>query len=186
MGVEFEVIPSNFNEKLDDARTPQEVAEELALGKALAVAEQYPDAIVIGSDTVVAIEGRQLEKPRDTQDAKNLLILLSGKVNEAITGLAVVCKADDVQLTGSDAVKVKFKPYDESAIDAYIATGDSMDKAGAYGIQSGAAPLIEAMDGNYDTIIGLPTHLLAEWLQALGIACRPLELHRPVKQLSVK
>ena len=182
MGVEFQAIPSDFAEKLDDSRSPEEVATELALGKATAVAKQYPDSLVIGSDTIVTINGKQLEKPHDAAEAEEILKLLAGKANEVSTGLAVVCLTDGIQLTGVDTTHVYFKPYDEEAVRRYVATGDPLDKAGAYGIQSGAAPLISHIEGHYDTIVGLPTVLLANFLTQLGIQAKAVELPSPVKQ----
>ncbi|CAN5149735.1 Maf family protein [soil metagenome] len=169
MGVDFDVVPSNFNEKLDDSRAPEVVAMELALGKAMDVAQKYPDALVIGSDCIVTVHGRQLEKPVDEAEAYELLELLSGTNNTVSTGVAVVRLSDGTQLVGADSAEVYFKPYNEAAVKAYVSTGDPMDKAGAYGIQSGAAPLISHVEGRHDSIIGLPTKILAEYLQSLGI-----------------
>lgn len=183
MGVDFDVVPSNFDEKLDNNRTPQEVAEELALGKASEVAKQFPDAIVIGSDTIVEVDGVQLEKPINKADAKRLLTLLSDKPNNVITSLAVICQTKNYSYVASDTAKVYFKPFNELAIDEYIATGDPMDKAGAYGIQSGAAPLISHISGNYDTIIGLPTIQLAKVLRELGIQSEPVYIVPPVPEI---
>lgn len=182
MGVDFEVIPSNFTEKLDDSRQPQEVAVELALGKARAVAEQFPDALVIGSDLIVYINGKQLEKPVDIKDAKNMLIHLAGKTNQVITSIVVICKSKNIELKDYDTTDVLFKPLDLTAIEAYVATGDPMDKAGAYGIQSGAAPLIESIRGNYDTIVGLPTIILARMLAECGVVSKPVSLTPSVAQ----
>ena len=182
MGVEFETVPSDFDEKLDDSRSPAEVAQELALGKALAVAALHPESIVIGSDTIMTIEGKQLEKPKDNNDAVAMLKSLGGKTHEVTTGLAVVRKSDGVQLVGSDTTAVHFRPYDEAAVARYVATGDSLDKAGAYGIQSGAAPLFAYIVGRYDTVIGLPTELLAGMLAELGIVAHSVELVCPVEQ----
>lgn len=183
MGVEFTLVPSNFDEKLDDSRSPEVVAIELAVGKASEVAKKYPEAIVIGSDTIVTINGRQLEKPRDTADAYGMLKLLSGTHNEVTTSLAVICRAENVFLTGSDTTKVFFKPYNAEAIKTYVESGDTVDKAAAYGIQSGAAPLIDHIEGQYDTVVGLPTHLLAEYLAQFGVTAKPVELDCPVRQV---
>lgn len=182
MGVQFEAIPSNFDEHLDDSRTPEAVASQLALDKALTLARRYPDSLVIGSDTIVTIDGKQLEKPRDREEAKAILKHLSGKANEVSTGLAVVCIAQGIQLVGADTTKVYFRPYDGVAVDAYVATGDPLDKAGAYGIQSGAAPLIDHIEGNYDTVIGFPTKLLAEFLAQVGVEAHAVALQAPVEQ----
>ena len=183
MGVEFTVVPSNFDEQLDDSRPPEVVAIELAVGKATDVAEKFPEAIVIGSDTIVTINGRQLEKPRDTAEAYEMLELLSGTHNEVTTSLAVICKADGTLLTGADTTKVYFKPYNQQAVKAYVETGDTVDKAAAYGIQSGAAPLIDHIEGRYDTVVGLPTLLLSEYLAQLGVTAKPVDLDCPVPQI---
>lgn len=182
MGVQFEAIPSNFDETLDDSRSPEEVASELALGKAMAVAIQYPESLVIGSDTVVTINGRQLEKPKDSAEAHEMLKLLAGNHNEVSTGVAVVRVSDGTQIVGADTTHVYFRPYDEEAVNHYIESGDPMDKAGAYGIQSGAAPLISHIEGHYDTVVGLPTKLLAELLAQVGVEAKFVKLDPPIPQ----
>ena len=179
MGVEFTVIPSNFEEHLDDSRRPSEVAIELALGKAKDVAVQHPDAIVIGADTIVTIDGKQLGKPSDATDAKEMLALLADKPNQVTTGMAVICKSEGVELTTAETATVYFKPFDEVAVDEYIATGDPLDKAGAYGIQSGASVLIDRIEGDYSAIIGLPTKQLAVLLAELGVTATPVLLVSP-------
>jgi len=182
MQVDFEAITSNFAERLDDTRSPETVATELALGKALDVAEKYPDALVIGSDTIVTIDGKQLEKARDQQEAHDMLKLLAGKTNLVSTGVAIVRKSDGLQITGVDTTRVMFKPYDEAAVKTYLVTKDWADKAGGYGIQSGAAPLIKEISGHYDTVVGLPTTLLSMMLETAGVVAKPIELTPPVPQ----
>lgn len=183
MDVPFKAIPSNFDEKLDDTRSPVAVAEELGLGKALDVAERFPEAIVIGSDTIVYVDGRQLEKPLDDDDARATLRHLSGKQNTVVSSVAVVCKAAGIQLVGSQQTQVVFKPQDDAAIERYLASGDHRDKAGSYGIQSGAHELIEGYIGSYPNIIGLPTEPLADFLAQLGIATKPVHLEAPVPHI---
>ena len=175
MGVEFETVPSGFDEQLDEARDPELVARELALGKALVVAEQFPDAYVIGSDTIVSIDGRQLEKPVDEQDARDMLKLLSGRENFVTTGLAVVCLNDSVRLTAADTTSVFFNAYNKTLVNDYVATGDPMDKAGGYGIQALMGTVISHIQGSYDTVVGLPTKSLAELLNRCGIPARALD-----------
>lgn len=169
MGVRFETMVSGFDEQLDHDRDSALVAKELALGKAIAVARLHPDAYVIGADTIVSIEGRQLEKPRDEQEARDMLKLLAGKPNYVTTGLAVVCLNDNVRLTDADTTAVFFAPYDEKQVNDYVATGDPMDKAGGYGIQALMGTLITGIDGQYDTVVGLPTAPLAGLLARCGI-----------------
>jgi septum formation protein len=179
MGLQFAVMPSDFYEELDDSRTPEAVAEELGLGKAMAVARQHPDAVVIGSDTIVTIDGRQLAKAADLADARAMLHAVTLHPNQVTSSLAVVCLELGLEFVGSESAWVHFKPYNAAAVEAYLSTGDYADKAGAYGIQSGAAPLIEYIEGNADTIVGLPTHLLAPQLQQLGFTAQPVEYQLP-------
>jgi septum formation protein len=185
MGVEFTIQPSSFDEKLDEQKEAAQVAQELALGKAEAVAEQFPDAYVIGSDTVVAVNGRQMEKPRDIYDAREMLTALAGKESTVSSGIAIINKSLGIQLSQVDITKVYFYADDDGITqkrEAYLASGDWSDKAGGYGIQSGAAPIIQCIDGHYDTIVGLPTNLLAEMLSGLGITAAPVNGESPVTQ----
>jgi septum formation protein len=184
MQVEFEVVPSSFEEQLDDGRTPEEVASELALGKAKDVAVKFPDQIVLGADTIVTVEGKQLGKPVDADDALQTLKLLAGREHAVTTGVAIVKLSDGVELVAAETSIVYFRPYDNAAAMAYVRTGDPLDKAGSYGIQSGGAPLIDSIKGNYDTIIGLPTVLVSELLQKLGVPAYPVEPEPTVPQRS--
>lgn len=183
MGVDYELIPSNFDERLDDNRPTEQVAIELALGKALDVAQKYPGSVVIGSDTIVTIDGKQLGKPSGTEEAYEILKKLSGTAHSVTTAVVVVRLSDNIQLVGVDTTTVYFKPYDETAVKQYVETGDSLDKAGAYGIQSGAATLVDHIEGHYDTVVGLPTHLLVELLTKVGIQSNAVELESAVKQI---
>jgi len=181
MGVAFDTIPSEFDETLDDTRDVVVVAKELALGKAMDVARKYPNDYVIGSDTIVTVDGRQLEKPTSPEHAHEILKDLAGKTNYVTTAVAVVCVNENVHLLDTDTTSVRFKPYDEAAVATYVATGDPMDKAGAYGIQSGAGPLIEGYEGNFDTIIGLPTGTLAQLLEKCDIDAKTLTTDEQIK-----
>lgn len=183
MGVQFSIIPSDYCEQLDYARPVEEVAIELALGKARAVARQHPDALVIGSDTIVLADGKQLGKPRDEAEARRVLKELAGKVNIVATGLAVICESKGLEITEVVSSKVFFKEHDHGEHETYLASGDWHDKAGAYGLQSGAAPLIDHIEGDYDAILGLPTSVLAAILRPLGIDCRAATLKSSVRKL---
>jgi len=180
MGVQFAAVPSQYDEKLDSDRPVRDVAIELGLGKALDVAVRYPEAIVIGSDTIVSVDGKQLGKPNDRQHAYDMLRGLAGRVNDITTSLAVVCKADNIEITDAVLCQILLKPFDEAAIQAYLDTGDYADKAGGYGVQSGFGPLVTWADDEYDAIMGLPTHRLAEILQGLGIAAHPAKVDNPL------
>lgn len=180
MGVQFLVIPSNYDEQLDHTRSVEEVAIELAIGKAQAVARQHPDAIVIGSDTIVFADGKQLGKPRDEAEARRVLKDLAGKVNIVATGLAVVYKDKGLEISEVVSSKVFFKDYDREAHEDYLASGDWHDKAGAYGLQSGAARLVDCIEGEYDAILGLPTKTLAAILLPLEFECHAVTLETSV------
>lgn len=183
MELVFSVIPSNFEENLDHSRPVEEVAIELALGKAEDVAKDYPEAIVIGADTIVVIDGRQLGKPKDEAEARRTLELLAGRVNTVATGIAVIQKQSDAVLTVAVASKVYFKPFDREVMEAYIASGDWHDKAGSYSVQNGSQ-LIERIEGEYDAVLGLPTKALSELLRSLGVVSRPVRLIPPVSLTS--
>jgi septum formation protein len=172
MGVTFSVQPSNFDEHLDEAREVEIVAKELALGKAADVAKTNPHAYVIGSDTIVAVGGRQMGKAVDIDEARSMLRALAGHETTVSTGVVIINRAKRVELVEVDTTKVFFKPDSKEVSrlrEIYLASGDWKDKAGGYGIQSGAASLIEKIEGGYDTIVGLPTHVLGKMLSKLGI-----------------
>lgn len=183
MGVTFSVYPSTFDEKLDENRSAEVVAMELALGKAADVAAKHQHAYVIGSDTIVAVNGRQMEKPKDIDDARSLLLALSGHQSTVSTGIAVINTSLGIEKVGVDTTKVYFKadsPEVTELREAYLQTGDWHDKAGGYGIQSGAAPLIDYIEGDYDTVVGLPTRVLAQILNELGIPATRVTEEAPV------
>lgn len=176
MGVSFTVVQSNYDEQLDSSRSPSEVANELALGKAQDVAARYADALVIGADTIVTVDGEQLGKPESPEHATAMLQQLAGRAHDVTTGLALVCVAKGIEITHADTTKVFFANYDESAVTAYVATGDPLDKAGAYGIQSLYGTLITRVEGDIDTVMGLNTTSLARLLTEQGIAAEPLTI----------
>lgn len=189
MGIKdtYEIIPSQYEEILDSARNPEDVAQELGYGKALWVAKRNPNAWVIGSDTIVTIEGKQLGKAADRAQAFDMLKMLAGRTNTVTSSVVLIRATEGDGMTsvmerqvGFENAVVHFKPYDKSAIDVYLATNDWKDKAGSYGIQSGAHTLIDSIEGNYDAIVGLPTRTLAAFLAEIGISAQPVILQAPV------
>lgn len=126
------------------------------------------DGLIIGADTVVVIDCLQLGKPKNQADAWMMLKLLSGRNHTVITGMAVIDARTSEQKTTLVKTKVKFKPISDEEINAYIATGDPMDKAGAYGIQGRAAAFIDGIEGCYSNVVGLPLSELAEILKLFG------------------
>ena len=182
MGVPFVVQPSSYDEKLDESRPAEEVAIELSLGKALEVANQNPEATVIGSDTIVGVNGRQMEKPRDIEEARSMLLALAGHESTVSTGIAVVNLDKGIQIVDVATTRVYFKPDSKEVAalrEQYLATEDWRDKAGGYGIQSGAHVLMDRIEGDYDTVVGLPTRLLAEHLVNIGVDARVVVAESP-------
>lgn len=167
MGLTFEVVPSKFEEWLDDTMKPEDMAMKLGLGKACEVAERFPEAIVIGSDTIVAVNGKQLGKAADLDEARAIWRLVTSAPNKITTSVAVVCKAENFEFTAYDNAFVTFKSYDEKAVEDYLATDDWRDKAGAWSIQK-CRYMMASVEGDPETIIGLPTRLLVEQLQHFG------------------
>lgn len=153
-GVEFEVLVSDADETIPDGTLPADAAMLTAEKKALAVAEKCEDALVIGADTIVVLDGKILGKPKDEADAKAMLRFLSGKEHKVITG---VCLTDGVKTNKFAQVsKVRFYDLTDEEIAAYVATKEPMDKAGSYGIQGKGCVLVESIEGDYFNIVGLP------------------------------
>jgi len=159
---EFVVETSDVDEEALTVADPFETACALAAAKARAVfraraARGEPPAIVLGGDTVVALGEAQLAKPVDFEDAVRMLRTLSGKRHAVITALAVC--APDVEVSEADTSWVSFRELSEQEIREYVATGEPMDKAGGYAIQGGASGFVESLEGDVETVIGLPTRL---------------------------
>ena len=151
---DFTVCVSDFEESGVTAETPAKLVEQLARGKCLAVAAQHPGAVVIGCDTVVDVQGEVFGKPHSVEDARRMLRALSGTAHEVHTG---VCISDGTRTESFvDTCRVKFFPISEEEIARYTATEEPYDKAGAYAIQGRAALWLDAIEGDYYTIMGLP------------------------------
>lgn len=167
---EFEVIPADLDEDALTVKDPWETARRLALAKAKAVAIQRPDALVIGSDTVVALPSFestiQLAKPSDAQDAVRMLTALSGKSHLVITGVALV--SPDFEVVEADETSVTFRDLELPEIEEYVATGEPMDKAGAYAIQGAAAGFVANTTGSLSNVIGLPLEQVQRMLKNAG------------------
>lgn len=159
---EFEVCPADVDERLREGAPLEDEVVRLAAGKALAVAEAHPDAVVIGSDTMVTIDDAALGKPHDAEDAKRMLRLLSGRTHRVLTGAAVV-QGGEVR-TVRNITEVTFRALREDEIERYAATGDPLDKAGAYGIQGRGATLVRSIHGDFYSVMGLPVAQLYELL----------------------
>lgn len=160
---EFKVIPAVGEEQIPEGASPEEAVLALSRQKAEEIAAKYPNETVIGADTVVSIDGEILGKPRDERDAARMLRLLSGRVHSVFTGVCVIF-ADGRIENFAEETKVEFYPLSEREIADYIATGDPMDKAGAYGIQERGAKNVKGIVGDFYNVMGLPVARLARVL----------------------
>ena len=170
VGVSFEIEVSDVEEVIDASLPPELQVQSLALQKAQAVAAQRKEGLVLGADTVVAAHGRLLGKPHSETDAKAMLRSLSGTWHQVMTAVALVDATDQNNTwTSIEITNVKFRDLTENDIAAYVATGESMDKAGAYGIQGYGALLVERIEGCYNNVVGLPLQQVAKGLRTWGI-----------------
>lgn len=180
LGLPFEVVASGFDEATlsPDGLTPDEYVTRLALGKASEVAARTGgDALVLGADTTVILDGMTLNKPADAEDARRMLRLLSGRTHQVYTGLCLLPVrggvAGEVQ-TDHAVTDVSFDALAEETIAAYVATGEPLDKAGAYGIQGKALSFIPGIRGDYFNVVGLPLHRLCVLLGRAGVSIWPV------------
>lgn len=158
---EFEILPSDTEEIIPENYPPDQAPELLALQKATAVAALRPDAVVIGADTGVLIDGQLFGKPKDTDHAIRMLECLSGRTHTVITGCAIIYRK--IQKTWSVKTEVTFYPLSRREIEEYVATGEPMDKAGSYGIQQKGTLFVKKINGDYNNVVGLPlTSLIRE------------------------
>lgn len=153
-GYDFEVICADIVEVVPEEAMPQEVVMSLALQKAQAVAAEHKEAVVIGSDTVVALDGKILGKPHSEQEACEMLRSLSGRTHKVFTGVAIVCGGKVKNFF--DETDVEFYSLDDDEIKKYVATGEPTDKAGAYGIQGKGSVLVKRINGDFFSVMGLP------------------------------
>lgn len=179
LGVPFTVVPSHSEERLEGDR-PSRLAEDNAVAKiagAVLPAQAAPGHFVLGTDTLVVAEGRPLGKPADEDDARRMLGLLSGRSHEVVSGVALAQLGGTASmlpgdggrlLSGAAATRVDVRPLGRDEVDAYLASGEWEDKAGAYAIQGLAALFIEGIAGEYANVVGLPVHLVAQLFRRNG------------------
>lgn len=167
-GLEFEIMVSEVDETPAPGLAPDELVRELALRKANAVATMLDKGLVIGADTVVVKAGRILGKPSGPQEAAEMLRLLQGGGHEVYTGVALVDVFSQETVVEHEMTRVFFNPLTEGEISRYVATGEPMDKAGAYGVQGLAALFINRLEGCYTNVVGLPLARLAIMLKQIG------------------
>ena len=175
VGIAHDVRPADIDESYLTGEPPRDHAERLARGKAEVIAAREPDAVVVGSDTIVVVDGDVLGKPTDENDAVRMLARLAGRSHTVVTAVAVAWRGET--RSAVEEVDVTFHPLSRAEIDAYIATREPMDKAGAYGIQGYGATIVARVDGDYFAVMGLPLQRLIRLLDSLGLryAFGPLE-----------
>ena len=165
-GLDFIVRVADIDETMDERKPPVEEVARVSREKALAVTRE-PDDVVIAADTIVVCEGEVLGKPKDAQDAFRMLSMLSGRSHQVMTGMTVL-RGDEI-VTHTEVTKLRFRNLLPEEIRAYIAAGEPMDKAGAYGIQGGAALFCTRMEGDYYNVMGLPVCALSVILRTFGL-----------------
>lgn len=165
---DFTVCPADIDETLSGSLPLTEQVAHLAARKAEFVRAKHPGAAVIGADTIVVCGGAVLGKPEDEDVARRMLTMLSGRVHEVITGLALALPTGET-VRDATVTRVHFAPLTRREISAYLATGEPMDKAGAYGIQGRGAQLITGIEGDYYSVMGLPVRRLYEMLRKTQI-----------------
>ena len=168
LGLAFEVAPApdGVESPWGGSEPPTAFAERMAREKGAAVAARRDAAIVVAADTVVELGGEVLEKPRDAADARRILTRLAGREHLVHTGITALHGSRSA--SGVETTRVRFRPLDEDAIAAYVATGEPLDKAGAYGIQGYGAALVESVGGCYFNVMGLPVSRLLGLLESIG------------------
>ena len=167
LGLAHEVMPADLDETLLPGESPDAHVERLARAKAAAVARLRPDALVLGGDTVVVLDGDVLGKPARRQDAVFTLMRLSGREHVVHSGLALVEPGGAAHAVVSRTV-VRFRAFDEATARRYVATGEPLDKAGSYGIQGFGAAIVDSIDGDFFTVVGFPVPALVGLLERAG------------------
>lgn len=170
VGIAHEVMPADINEDVRAGEEPAAYTERLAREKAVVIASKHPEAIVIAADTTVVLDGEILGKPVDAADARAMIRRLAGRSHTVLTALAVARGTREESAV--ESVGVTFRALSDDEIARYVATGEPMDKAGAYGIQGWGATIVERVDGDYFSVMGLGLRRLVDLLARVGVEYR--------------
>ena len=177
LNLPFEIVAPVYVERLSRDLSPAEQARLFAEGKARSCEDLFPDSLIIGCDTLIELGSTVLGKPTDGADAARMLQQLSGQRHVIQTGVAVISTATGKLRSSVVSVQVWFKELSSSDVEAYVSTGESQGKAGAYGIQGAGAELIDRVEGDYTAAVGLPLRTLAQLLREFGVTV-PIDLDR--------
>jgi septum formation protein len=167
--LDFITHPSDDNEDVPYGTLPIEMVELLSLRKARSIMNKYETGIIIGSDTIVVLNDEVLGKPKDNTDAHAMLTKLQGNAHTVYTGVAIIDAESGEYKVSHNRTQVTIKALTGEKISRYIATGEPADKAGAYAIQGFGATIVEGIEGDYFTVVGLPVGLLTEMLESFGV-----------------
>jgi len=169
LGIPFDVKSPSFEERLVADRPAIEQVQSFAQGKAQSVARQEPEAIVLGSDTLIELNHNVLGKPADLAEARAMLRCLAGCDHYVHTAVALVCSTRTINVAAVSTVVVRMKPFDERMHERYLVTRESLGKAGAYSIQGDGGDLVDSIVGDFPTVVGLPLRLVAQLLTQVGV-----------------
>lgn len=169
LGTPFEVIAPAFDERVSQGVPIDREVLDFALGKARSVAASNPGSIVIGSDTMIQLDGQKIGKPSDAADARRILSALSGKTHTIYTSVAIIDGTGGDGVKTVERVRVTMHRLSPGEIERYVATGESLDKAGAYSIQGEGRKLVAEMAGDYLAAVGMPLKAIAAYLKARGV-----------------
>jgi septum formation protein len=175
LNIPFKVRSPSFDEQLRSNQSAIEQVKRFAVGKAQSIAAQEPEAIVLGSDTVIELDHHVLGKPADVVEARAILQHLAGRNHQVHTAIALVSVTRKTEMMALSTAFVRMKAYDEQAHERYLATGESLGKAGAYSIQGQGGDLIASIEGDFPTVVGLPLRLVAILLAQAGLTV-PVEI----------
>lgn len=164
--IPFRVIPPDVDEHVLPGESPDAYVTRLSRAKAAAVASRAPGDVILAADTTVVLDGKIFEKPQSPADAVRMLLELQARTHEVLTAVAVARDGELAQAL--DVSRVTFRPVDRATLEAYVATGEPLDKAGAYAIQGLGAPLIERVEGDFFGVMGLPLRLALDLLARFG------------------
>ncbi|HEY2988314.1 MAG TPA: Maf family protein, partial [Candidatus Binatia bacterium] len=173
----FEVIGPEFDELTSPHRALEDEVMDFAFEKAQSVARKNPHSIVIGSDTMILLEGKKIGKPDGAAHARQILGALAGKTHRIFTSIAILDGLGGPGLKTVEEVRVKMRGYSDDDIERYLSRNESLDKAGAYSIQGAGRDLIESIDGDYLAAVGLPLKPVADYLTRRGLSL-PLDVEK--------
>jgi len=162
----FFMVPPACRELLSGARPPAQEALHQARQKAASLVSRFPDAVILGSDTLINLDGRIIGKPSSADDALAILQRLRGRSHDVVTAVSILHRSKSVDAV--ETAKVTMRGFTDKELDAYLATGDPLDKAGAYAIQGAGRDLVASLDGDYLAVVGLPLRAVAQGLAKLG------------------